>query len=72
MAMKKPLERYDTPIIFTYEQTSVTLLQLDPNSMLVTLRNTITGEIFTLPFAHLPKSVKKKIRPLNPAAAPRF
>lgn len=65
MAKKKPAEIYDAPIVFEHERESVRLLQLDPNTMNVTLQRTQTGETFTLPFAHLPKAVKKQIRPLH-------
>ncbi|WP_345988186.1 hypothetical protein WCX18_11990 [Sulfurimonas sp. HSL1-2] len=65
MAKKRPAESYaDLNIVFEYEQELWQLLRLDPNSMNVVLRATESGKERTLPFAHLPKSVKKMIRPL--------
>ncbi|MHC3995024.1 hypothetical protein ACXWTF_09345 [Thiomicrolovo sp. ZZH C-3] len=65
MAKKKPAESYaDAKIVFEHEQALWQLLRLDPNSMNVVLRAQDGGKERTLPFAHLPKSVKKKIRPL--------
>ena len=65
MAKKKPLQSFaDDAVFFEYEHETWQLLHLDPNSMNVALRRSRDGEERTLPFAHLPKSTKKKIRPL--------
>ena len=65
MAKKRPAESFvDLNIVFEHEQARWQLLRLDPNSMNVVLRATESGKERTLPFAHLPKSVKKMIRPL--------
>ena len=65
MAKKKPVESFvEADIIFEHDGAAHRLLRLDPNSMNVTLRRQTDGAEHTLPFAHLPKSVKKLIRPL--------
>ena len=65
MGKKKPVESFaDAEIVFEHEQMQWRLLRLDPNSMNVTIVSLSDGRENTLPFAHLPKSVKKKIRPL--------
>lgn len=65
MAKKKPVESFDdTPIFFEHEQRPCRVLRLDPNTMNVILLRLDEGKEQTLPFAHLPKSVKKQIRPL--------
>ena len=65
MAKKKPVESFaDTQIVFEHEQETWRLLRLDPNSMNATIVSLDDGREATLPFAHLPKSVKKQIRPL--------
>ena len=65
MAKKKPGESFaEQKILFEHERRPCQLLQLNPNSMDVTLRFLDDGRETTLPFAHLPKSVKKQIRPL--------
>ena len=66
MAKKKPAESFaETEIVFEHEQEQWRLLRLDPNSMNAVIRAQDDGRERTLPFAHLPKSVKKKIRPLR-------
>jgi len=65
MAKKKPVESFaEAYIVFEHEQTQWQLLRLDPNSMNVVILSLDNGQERTLPFAHLPKSTKKKIRPL--------
>ena len=65
MAKKKSVESFaDADIVFEHEQKPFRLLRLDPNSMNVVILPLDGGVERTLPFAHLPKSVKKKIRPL--------
>jgi len=65
VAKKKPAESFaDADIVFEHEKRKYRLLRLDPNSMNVVILSLEGGEERTLPFAHLPKSVKKQIRPL--------
>jgi len=64
MARKKPVESFiDETVVFEHEGDSYRLLRLDPNSMNVTICPLDGGKERALPFAHLPKSVKKRIRP---------
>lgn len=65
MAKKKPVESFaDMQIVFEHEQKLWQLLRLDPNSMNAVIVSVDDGKETVLPFAHLPKSVKKRIRPL--------
>ena len=65
MAKKKPVESFaEADIVFEHEKKKYRLLRLDPNSMNVAILSLDDGEERTLPFAHLPKSVKKQLRPL--------
>jgi len=65
MAKRKPVESFsDTAILFEHDHASCRVLRLDPNTMNVTLLRLVDGKELTLPFAHLPKTVKKQIRPL--------
>lgn len=64
MAKKKPVKLPDEPLVFEHEGVTFKLIHLDPNSMEVLLVGINDGNERKLPFAHLPKSVKKKIRPL--------
>ena len=65
MGRKKPVESFaDEAIVFEHEQKQYRLLRLDPNSMNVALHCLDDGKEHSLPFAHLPKTVKKRIRPL--------
>ena len=64
MGRKKPVESFtDEEIVFEHEQKPYRLLRLDPNSMNVILHCLDDGKERRLPFAHLPKAVKQKIRP---------
>lgn len=64
MAKRKPVESFtDDTIVFEHEGGCYRLLQLDPNSMNVTICPLDGGKEQTFPFAHLPKIVKKRIRP---------
>ena len=64
MAKKKPVESFaDAQIVFEHEQQQWRLLRLDPNSMNAVIVSVDGGKEVLLPFAHLPKSVKKRIRP---------
>ena len=64
MGRKKPVESFaDEEIVFEHEQKAYRLLRLDPNSMNVVVRTLDDGKERRLPFAHLPKTVKQKIRP---------
>jgi hypothetical protein len=65
MAKKKPVETFeDEKILFELDRRPCRLLRLNPNSMEVTVLMLDEHREFTLPFAHLPKNVKKRIRPL--------
>jgi len=65
MARKKPVESFaEAEIVFEHEKRPCRLLRLDPNTMNAVILCLDDGKERTLPFAHLPKSVKKKIRPL--------
>jgi len=64
MAKKKPVESFaEREIVFEHEREQWRLLRLDPNSMNAVIRARDGGRERTLPFAHLPKAVKQKIRP---------
>lgn len=64
MAKKKPVRLLAEPIVFEHERMTFKLIHVDPNTMEVLLVCIDDGTERKLPFAHLPKSVKKKIRPL--------
>lgn len=64
MAKKKPVQTFPDPIVFEVDRIAYKLIHLDPNSMEVLLVRIEDSTHQKLPFAHLPKSVKKKIRPL--------
>jgi len=65
MAKKRPVDSFENEsIVFEEEKVSYRLLRLDPNRMTATLLRLCDNQELTRPFAHLPKSVKKKIRPL--------
>lgn len=65
MAKKKPIVSFsDAEIIFELEGKTFRLVHLDPNTMEVSIKDTQSKKEHALPFAHLPKAVKKKIRPL--------
>lgn len=65
MAKKKPIVSFsDAEIIFELERKTYRLIHLNPNSMEILIADTQSQQEHTLPFAHLPKAVKKKIRPL--------
>ncbi len=66
MARKKPIQSFtEEQIVFEYERMPCRLLRLDPNRMEVTivpLENSVERKV---PFAHLPKSLKRRIRPVR-------
>ncbi|MEJ2501623.1 MAG: hypothetical protein P8Y65_11020 [Campylobacterales bacterium] len=65
MAKKKAVEAFtDSEIVFELDRKPCRLLRLNPNSMEVTVLMLDDRREFTLPFAHLPKNIKKRIRPL--------
>jgi hypothetical protein len=65
VAKKKTVETFsDDEIVFELDHIAYQLLRLNPKRMEVTLRSLDDKKEVTLPFAHLPKAVKKKIRPL--------
>jgi hypothetical protein len=64
VARKKPVQTFAETVTFAYERETFRLLQFDPNRMEVTVLSLDTHARRTLPFAHLPKPVKQKIRPL--------
>lgn len=65
MAKQKPLRSFENDAIeFDYERVRYRLLQLNPNTMTVSVQACNTKERATLPFAHLPKRLKKRIWPL--------
>ena len=65
MAKKRAVETYtDDEIVFALDRKPCRLLRLNPNSMEVTVLMLDEHREFTLPFAHLPKNIKKRIRPL--------
>jgi len=66
MAKKKRIDLTNKNLHFTGGGVHYQLLSFDPNNMtLQTLRleNDILMDEFTLPFAHLPKALKKIIKP---------
>lgn len=66
MAKKRPAESFAPgSIAFEFERERYELLRLDPNRMEAMIRSLETGLERKLPFAHLPKHVKKTIRPLD-------
>jgi hypothetical protein len=65
MAKKKAVETFtDDEIVFELDRKPCRLLRLTPNSMEVTVLMLDDRRECTLPFAHLPKNIKKQIRPL--------
>ncbi len=64
MAKKKPIQSFiDDEIIFEFESDRCRLLRLNPNIMEADILILESRKQQKIPFAHLPKSVKKKIRP---------
>ncbi len=66
MARKKPIQSFsEEQTVFEYERMACRLLRLDPNRMEVTVILLENGTERKIPFAHLPKSLKRKIRPVR-------
>jgi len=65
---KKPLDLSDKNIKFSQNQQHFQVLSLNLNSMNVELIETLEGEnkkkVRKMPFGHLPKEIKKLIRPI--------
>lgn len=65
MAKRKPVEDFSSdPITYEQDNVSYALTRFDPNKMTAEVTSLESGERKTLPFAHLPKKVKKLLRPL--------
>lgn len=65
MAKRKAVENFEQESIeFELEGVRYRIIHLDTAKMTVELRALSSNEPRTLPFAHLPKALKKKIRPL--------
>ena len=61
---KKAVVTYPEPIPFRLEEQEYRLLRFDPNTMTVTVERLSDGTRSELPFAHLPRTLKARIRPL--------
>jgi len=63
---KKSIELYERKISFKLENTSYEVIRFYPTKMTVDVmvfENGIKEGVKTLPFAHLPKEIKKIIKP---------
>jgi hypothetical protein len=65
---KKVINLSDQNISFTEKERHIKIISFNPNSMEVEVSITEEGEkgkkVMKLPFAHLPKELKKIVRPV--------
>ena len=64
---KKVINLSEQNIVYTEEERTIKIIAFNPNTMEVDVSITVQGEkkrVMKLPFAHLPKEVKKLVRPI--------
>ncbi len=64
---KKSIELSDRKITFTVERVSYKIIRYYPTAMsldvMVTDENGVKGGMKNIPFAHIPKEIKKLVKP---------
>lgn len=64
---KKVINLSDQKISYNEDEQEIKIIAFNPNTMEVEVSITVEGEkkrIMKLPFAHLPKEIKKIVRPI--------
>ena len=64
---KKVINLSEQSISYTEDERDIKVIAFNPNTMEVDVSITVEGEkkrVMKLPFAHLPKEIKKLVRPI--------
>ncbi len=64
---KKVINLSEQNIVYTEEERTIKIITFNPNTMEVDVSITVQDEkkrVMKFPFAHLPKEVKKLVRPI--------
>jgi hypothetical protein len=67
MAKKKVINLSEQNISYTEDERHIRIISFNPNTMLVEVSISEEGQkkkVDKLPFAHLPKEIKKTVRPI--------
>lgn len=67
MAKKKVINLSEQNISYTEEERRIKIISFNPNTMVVDVSISEEGQkkkVDKLPFAHLPKEIKKAVRPI--------